>query len=226
MAISSASLKRSLAAALFPYREFWDRTNWNSLWLRTVKKARFELFTTRVDMYRYLDSTVMKSTPIDYLEFGVADGDSMRAWCGINSCKDSRFHGFDCFTGLPESWTAKCPKGTFNRDGAPPDIADARVAFHVGMFQDTLSDFLSTYTPANPIVVHNDSDLYSSTLYTLATLHPYLPVGTTIIFDEFWDVLHEYRALVDYCSAFRRRFEIVAATERCTQAAVRLLRTA
>lgn len=226
MPMASASLKRSVAAFLLPYREFLDRANWNSRWLRTIKTSRFPLFGSRVEMYRYLNSVVIGGSPIEYLEFGVADADSMRAWCGINSCEDSRFHGFDCFTGLPENWTAECPKGTFNRGGVPPDISDARVTFHVGMFQDTLPAFLNSYRPANPILIHNDSDLYSSTLYTLATLDPHLTDGTVVIFDEFWDVLHEYRALVDYCTAFRRTFEIVAATERCAQAAVRLLRPA
>lgn len=226
MSLTSASLKRSVAAFVFPYREFLDRTNWNARWLRTVKESRFPLFANRLEMYRYVNSALIRGSPMEYLEFGVAGGDSTRAWCGINSCEDSRFHGFDCFTGLPENWTAECPKGAFDRSGVPPNVSDSRVTFHVGLFQDTLPIFLNGYHPKNPILIHNDSDLYSSTLYTLATLDSRIADGTIVIFDEFWDVLHEYRALVDYCGAFRRTFEIVAATERCIQVAVTLRRSA
>ena len=71
-------------------------------------------------MYGYLQQTVLKDAPIDYLEFGVADGASLRSWCALNQRPESRFFGFDTFTGLPEDWAADHPKGTFNRDGIPP----------------------------------------------------------------------------------------------------------
>jgi len=44
-------------------------------------------------------------------------------------------------------------------------------AFIKGMFQDTLDNFLTDFTPREKFVVHNDSDLYSSTLFTLVKLH-------------------------------------------------------
>jgi hypothetical protein len=50
-----------------------------------------------------------------------------------------------------------------------------------------------------------------------------IPAGTLIIFDEFYDVLHEYRALSDYGSAYMRKYKIVAATHRFNQAAVLIL---
>lgn len=125
MATAPASLKRRVASILLPYRELLDRANWNARWIQTIKENHFPLFGTRNEMYRYLNSVVICGAPMEYLEFGVAGGDSMRAWCRINSCEDSRFHGFDCFTGLPENWTAECPKGAFDRRGMPPKISDA-----------------------------------------------------------------------------------------------------
>src|SRR5579864_4922166 len=121
---SGISLKRSVASRLLPYNEFLDRTNWTSKWCRTIKEARCPRFENRQELYRHLQKSVLKDEPIDYLEFGVADGGSMRAWCQINQHPGSRFFGFDCFTGLPEDWTSKHPKGTFNRDGVPPEIGD------------------------------------------------------------------------------------------------------
>ncbi len=76
------------------------------------------------------------------------------------------------------------------------------------------------YQPASPILVHNDSDLYSSTLFCLTTLNRFIVSGTIIIFDEFYDALHEYRALCDYCEAFQRSYKIVAATRQFNQVAI------
>jgi hypothetical protein len=39
-------------------------------------------------------------------------------------------------------------------------------------------------------VIHNDSDLYSSTLYALTMMDRIVPLDAIVIFDEFWDV-HE-----------------------------------
>jgi hypothetical protein len=50
-----------------------------------------------------------------------------------------------------------------------------------------------------------------------------MPSGTIIIFDEFYDALHEYRALFDYASAYRRQYKFIAATNEFSQAAVELI---
>jgi hypothetical protein len=47
--------------------------------------------------------------------------------------------------------------------------------------------------------------------------------GTVIIFDEFYDSLHEYRALTDYCSAYLRAYRLIAHTKDFVQAAVTIL---
>lgn len=50
---------------------------------------------------------------INYLEFGVADGYSFLWWMHQNANPDSRFYGFDTFTGLPVDF-GPYKKGTFN----------------------------------------------------------------------------------------------------------------
>jgi len=176
-------------------------------------------------MYVHLNRTFLDNgqAPIDYFEFGVARGDSLRSWCSLNTQPETRFFGFDSFEGLPENWTSERPKGAFGTSGETPDIRDPRVRFVIGWFQNALPEFLQSYQPRNRLVIHNDSDLYSSTLYCLTAMNRLIPAGTLIIFDEFYDVLHEYRALSDYGSAYMRKYKIVAATYRFNQAAVVIL---
>jgi O-methyltransferase len=68
-----------------------------------------------------------------------------------------------------------------------------------------LAPFLSRFKPRSRLVIHNDSDLYSSSLYLLTQLDPFAVAGTVIIFDELYSALHEFRAMNDYLSAYRRK---------------------
>ena len=61
-------------------------------------------------------------------------------------------------------------------------------------------------------MIHNDSDLYSSTLYVMTRCHDLLRPGSIVIFDEFASVMHELRAWEDYCAAYRREYEVLGAT--------------
>ena len=142
--------------------------------------------------------------PVDYLEFGVFQGASLRWWCGHLSCPDARFYGFDCFEGLPEEWGV-APKGTFDTGRKVPKIDDERVQFVVGLFQDTLVPFLRQTPLRRRKIIHMDADLYSSTLYVLAQLSPHICPGDIIIFDEFGSIRmaqHEFRAFEDFSRSF------------------------
>jgi len=177
-------------------------------WLRAHEttpklKDRFEL-------YDFTHKTYIGQQPIDYLEFGVYKGQSFAHWVNRNQHPNSTFYGFDTFNGLPEDWGSDIRKGHFNTHGEVPAIADRRARFIKGLFQDTLPKFLADFAATNRIVVHNDSDLYSSTLYTLATLNPILPQGTIVIFDEFCSPLHEFRAWCDFTNAFCRSAHPIA----------------
>jgi O-methyltransferase len=221
------SLKRSIANRLFPrYSSFLDRLNWTARWVDTARKnSQCPRFATREKMYEDLNRTFFDNgkLPIDYLEFGVFEGNSMRTWSQLNASPETRFFGFDSFEGLPEDWTADRPKSSFTTSGKTPNIADPRVQFIVGWFQNSLPLFLQSYKPKNRLLVHIDSDLYSSSLYCLTSLNHLMPSRTIIIFDEFYDVLHEYRALNDYAAAYMRKYRIVAATQGFNKATIELL---
>ena len=144
--------------------------------------------------------------PIEYLEFGVHRGHSILRWAAIRPEPTSRFTGFDTFSGLPEAWNHLYPEGHFDTGGRPPRTDDTRVRFVTGLFQDSLGPFLSSFDPAGRrLVVHVDCDLYSAALYCLVKLDSWLAPGTLLVFDEFGDVLHEFRAFHDYLASHNRR---------------------
>ncbi len=178
---------------------------------------------SRKEMYEYIFASEELGVAIDYLEFGVYQGASMRWWVGRNGDPGSRFVGFDTFDGLPEEWAlTRMPKGTFSTAGAFPDIADPRCSFVKGLFQSTLQGFLRTYTRRERLVIHLDADLYSSTLFVLTSLASYLRPGDLLIFDEFYGGLDEFRAFEDFCAAFPTRYLTLAQVGRYTQVALRL----
>jgi O-methyltransferase len=217
------SPKRAVTNSLFPfYSKALDRLNWRARWRKTAgENADGPKFHSREELYTYLNLNFLRD-PIDFFEFGVYKGDSLREWCGLNTHPQTRFFGFDSFEGLPEDWASEHPKGTFSTSKQLPDIADTRIRFVPGWFQHTLPGFLRSYEPKNPLVIHNDSDLYSSTLFCLTAMDRLIVPGTIVIFDEFEDAMHEYRALTDYASAYMPKFRIIAATDRFVQAAIRI----
>lgn len=187
-------------------------------WLREKDAANQPYFPARSELFGYINDEVIRGAPIDYLEFGVFEGDSVREWSTRNKNPESTFVGFDTFKGLPEAWqlpSRRLPAGYFDVGGKLPVINDARVTFVAGLFQDTLPDFLKRYDPHHRIVIHLDADLYSSTLYVLVALRELLArPGTILLFDEFSSVQSEFRAMADFESAFRPNLKIIAAGGR------------
>lgn len=194
----------------FPKLKTWEKN----------QNKDFKKNSTRFELYEYLQKDYFENKPIDYLEFGVFEGATIDFWRKLNKNPDSRFYGFDTFTGLPEDWKnilSDRPKGTWDCHGETPKIDDERIQFFKGVFQDTLDKFLQNYEINNQLVIHNDSDLYSSTLYVLTRSHNIMKKNTIIIFDEFSNVMDEFRALEDYCSAYNRKYRVIAATENYYQ---------
>lgn len=185
--------KRSTRFVFPHYSWLFDRLNWEARLNATVKEfpASAEL-GSREDLYRHVaeNLTQQPASPIDYLEFGVFQGASIREWCTLNRNPATRFFGFDSFEGLPEDWHDGKRKGAFSTGGQLPDIADPRVHFIRGWFQKSLRGFLANYHPQTQMVLHIDCDLYSSTLYCLTTLDPVISSGTLIVLDDFFDALH------------------------------------
>jgi O-methyltransferase len=213
--------KKLIAALLFPkYSVLVDKLNWNARWRATKKEAGdIPVFQTREELHRFVQSR--PAGPVDYLEFGVWRGESLRWWCDGNTDQESRFWGFDSFQGLPEDWCPGFPKGAFSTAGTLPDIRDPRVQFLVGWFQDTLPPFLESYqTRQRSLIIHCDCDLYSSSLFCLTALNRIIKPGGIVIFDDLGDVMTEYPALTHYAAAYQRKWRIIAATEGFLQAAV------
>src|SRR4051812_44231357 len=81
-------------------------------------------YNKRFIMYQNLIQNENLTQPINYLEFGVADGYSFNWWMTKNDHSESRFYGFDTFTGLPEDF-GPYKKGSFN-SGNIPVVKDGR----------------------------------------------------------------------------------------------------
>lgn len=144
----------------------------------------------------------------DYLEFGTYEGWGARLWID----KVKQVYGFDSFTGLPDQWVRGFnieaidkhywtvgEIGEYSGNGKVPQVDG--IIFIEGLFQDTLYDFLKTYKNTNKII-HIDSDLFSSALFILTTIHPYLLNDDIIIFDEFPDRLNEFAAFNYYLMSY------------------------
>jgi O-methyltransferase len=211
----------------FPrYSRRLDSAAWYVRFYQTRREfAEVPTFAAREQLYRHLSDTWFDGgrEALDFFEFGVFQGASLRNWCDLNTCPSTRFFGFDSFQGLPEDWGGEFRTGAFDVGGILPQIDDLRVRFVSGWFQDSLPLFVSLYEPESRLVVHNDCDLYSSSLFCLVTMNHLMPRGTVVIFDEFNDAFAEYRALVEFCSACMRHFRIIAGTEGLAQAAVEIL---
>jgi hypothetical protein len=160
---------------------------------------------TREQVWDVAIGNIGPDTPVLYLEFGVFEGYSLRYFSQRFRHPDSRFFGFDSFEGLPERW-GTMEAGTFSTAGRAPTIDDNRVSFVQGWFQDSVPPFLekldsmpSVHNKNLTLFIHFDADLYSSTLFLLATLWAKFD-RYAFCFDEFMG--HELRAVHDFSSAF------------------------
>ena len=68
-----------------------------------------------------------------------------------------------------------------------------------------------------------DADLYSSTIFVLTQLVPFLNKDDIIIFDEFGVPMHEFRAFQDFFNSFYMKFELLSATNNYLQIAIKLV---
>ena len=101
-------------------------------------------------------------------------------------------------------------KGEFDLQGKMPIINDPRVKMIKGLFQETLRPFLKTFNRKYKMVIHLDADLFSSTLYVLTQLDPFLENGDILMFDEFSALNGEFKAFSDYRDAYYRGIKVVA----------------
>lgn len=178
-----------------------------------IYKDRFSLFRNydrRYNLYEFvIDKENLKNEDLIYLELGVCTGASFRWWMKNNFNHNSRFYGFDTFEGLPESW------GIFFKSGdmqsKSPELTDERGEFIKGLFQDTLPIFLKNNEQLKHKrkVIHLDADLFSSTIFSLAVLYPYLQKGDILFFDEFNVPNHEFLAYKIFTESFYVNLELL-----------------
>jgi hypothetical protein len=162
-------------------------------------------FADRSDFYTAIASMIEDEVVL-YLEFGVFQGASLRIWSKLLRNPLSSLHGFDSFEGLPEAWNT-APKGTYDAKGILPQFDDPRITLHKGWFHETLPGFV---LPEHTCLVLNlDADLYSSTKYVLDTLREAICPRTIIIFDEFNDRLHEFKAFSEFLEANPMKFRFL-----------------
>ena len=181
-------------------------------WKRDYPK-RLKLFET-VAAYYELDKKEFL-----YLEFGVASGSSFFWWMQKNTHPQSAFRGFDTFEGLPEDWGG-FKKGAMAFEQA--DNQDDRGEFIRGIFQESLHPFIlgnQEQLSSKPKVIHLDADLFSSTLFVLSQLFPYLNKGDILFFDEFNVANHEFLAFKIFTESFYIKLRPIGAVNNFYQTA-------
>ncbi len=181
-------------------------------WKRDYPK-RYKLYDAVADHFE------LGTKEILYLEFGVASGSSFFWWMKKNTNPDSLFRGFDTFEGLPEDW------GGFKKGAMAFDqtqINDGRAEFIKGIFQHSLFPFIESnknLLRTKPKVIHMDADLFSSTIFVLSQLYPYLKKGDIIFFDEFNVANHEFLAFKIFTESFYVKLRPIGAVNNFYQTA-------
>lgn len=155
-----------------------------------------------------------------YLEFGVANGYSMRYWSRLLDNTSSKLHGFDSFEGLPAEWALGWSPGSFSPPGGVPEFDDARIQLFPGWFSDTLPQYVWP-TDYEQLVVNVDCDLYASAAYVLQEIEERITPGTVVYFDEFHHYADELRAFDELLHRTHWQFEILVASLDFSQIAFR-----
>ncbi|WP_207513103.1 class I SAM-dependent methyltransferase [Longitalea luteola] len=188
-----------------------------SAWASRNRKIGYNDFPCKWDyekrygLYKWvIEKENLQQQPINYLEFGVAQGHSFKWFLQQNTLVESRFYGFDTFTGLPEDY-GPYKKGHFDNKNEVPVINDSRGKFFQGLFQQTVPGFLKELNNNNRNVIMLDADLYSATLYVLSTLAPFLKKGDIVFFDEFAVPTHEFKAYFDFVQSYYTNLELIGA---------------
>ena len=213
---------RKLVSKLTPFStNFLFRITYNKIYQKEITiPYNCEYVFSRGNRDSYFDYLSSKfNEPICFMEFGVYEGYSINYFASKNIHEESIFFGFDSFTGLPESWGEK-NKGHFDKKGKPPEITDKRIHYVVGLFQETLENFLEDFKIHNKrLVIHIDSDLYSSALFCLSQLDRFIKKDTIIMFDQF-AVSDEFRAFYDYVTSHYRKYSFCARQQDWAKVAI------
>ena len=180
-------------------------------------------YAKRFELYKAVSSHYgLDLREMIYLEFGVASGESFYWWLKNNGHPDSKFIGFDTFEGLPENWGGFYKKGDMAHEMKDLKTEDKRALFVKGTFQQTLTGFTRNHQSDltnKPKLIHLDADLFSSTIFVLSQLYPYLNKGDLILFDEFNVANHEFFAFKIFTDTFYVKLRLVGAQNNFYQTA-------
>ena len=169
--------------------KFLERLSQNKIWREILEEKKPKIISSvtgkldedswnsrlRYKVWDKIPEYIDTNEDILYIEFGVWKGLSINYFAKKFTNKNSEFYGFDTFYGMPNKWRM-LEKGHYSTLGKTPEIDDVRVKFFKGLFQDTLPDFLnklSEESKRKTVLIHFDSVLYSSTLFTLFKLSEY-----------------------------------------------------
>lgn len=157
------------------------------------------------------------------LEFGVASGGTVNQ---LATHHKGPVHGFDVFTGLPETWRPGFPKGAFAQENLPK-VKD-NVELVVGLFDDTLPGFVASH-PGRVKLLHVDCDIYSGTVTIFKELADRIDDDTVIVFDEYlnfpgWETC-EHKAFLEFCEYTGRTPEYLAFVPASEQVVARAIKT-
>jgi len=150
------------------------------------------------------------------LDIGVFLGSSTRILSGLLGNR-TMVHGFDTFSGFPEGdwfiddfvypsnfshdepWVQGLIQehGLTFKDGKP-STQGFNITYHKGMTFDTLQPVLDA-SPGVPVkFMHIDIDTYEGALHALETCRPRMVPGTVIVFDDFFVMSGEFKALWNF----------------------------
>jgi len=93
-------------------------------------------------------------------------GRTIRYWATKLRNPDAQLHGFDSFEGPPDAWGPHA-KGIFSISGKLPEIADPRVQFFKGWFEEVLPTYV---VPDHDVLIMIvDADMYTFDIVCLAS---------------------------------------------------------
>ncbi len=203
-----AFFNKKLLSKIFPkYISIFEQANNNVIFQKYIKTkskgCKSITIKTKSDYFKFINENVIKNESVDYLEFGVYEGETIINWSKINTHKDSRFFAFDKFSS----------KYTI------PKINDDRVHFVKGLFQETLHEFVKNFKVQSKLVIFINLNKKFDTLYCLSELDKILDEKCILMFDQFGNLLNEFIAFHTYVKSFKRDFKFLCESEnwrKCT----------
>ncbi len=204
-------LNKELLSKIFPkYIPLFEQINNNVFFKNLISQNSKNCISlprkTKHDYFQSINDEILKNESIDYLEFGVYEGNTILDWSEINKNPNSRFFGFDKFP-------SKYPI---------PETDDKRITFVKGLFHETLNNFIKDFTPNSRIVIFINLNKYPEALFCLTQLDTILSHGSLVMFDQFGNLQGEFLAFYNYIKSYKRNFSFICQTENWRKATVEL----